>query len=106
MELKKDSSELKIIEKDKQDLEEKLLSKNKECGEMETVVTNLKANLCKVEENNHVYVSHNYIFVIKKLKKVCQKFSCPTKSCNIETFSISFLTSISNLLIDFMLILY
>lgn len=53
MELKKDSSELKMIEKNKQDLEEQLSNKNKQCEEMEIVISNLKANLCKVEENNH-----------------------------------------------------
>jgi len=54
IELKKDSNELKLIEKDKQDLEEKLLNKNKHCEEMENVISNLKSNLCKVEENNYV----------------------------------------------------
>jgi len=54
MELKKDSNELKLIEKDKQDLEERLLNKNKYCKEMEIVINNLKSNLCKVEENNYV----------------------------------------------------
>jgi len=54
MELKKDSNELKLIEKDKQDLEERLLNKNKHCEEMEIVISNLKSNLCKVEENNYV----------------------------------------------------
>lgn len=52
LELKKDSNELKVIEKEKHDLEEKLLNKNKQCEEMENVISNLKANLCKVEENN------------------------------------------------------
>lgn len=50
--MKKDSNELKVIEKEKQDLEEKLSNKNKQCEEMENVISNLKANLCKVEENN------------------------------------------------------
>lgn len=54
IELQKDSSELKMIEKDKQYLEEQLSNKNKQCGEMEIVISNLKTNLCKVEENNHV----------------------------------------------------
>lgn len=54
LELQKDSNELKLIEKDKQDLEEKLSNKIKHCGEMEIVINNLKINLCKVEENNHV----------------------------------------------------
>lgn len=53
LELQKDSNELKIIEKDKQDLEEKLSNKSKQCREMDIVITNLKTNLCKVEENNH-----------------------------------------------------
>lgn len=53
LELKKDSNELKITEKDKQDLEERLSNKNKQCEELELVISNLKANLCKVEENNH-----------------------------------------------------
>lgn len=53
LELKKDSNELKLIEKDKQDLEERLLNKNKHCEEMEIVISNLKSNLCKVEENNY-----------------------------------------------------
>lgn len=50
--LQKDSNELKVSEKDKHDLEDKLLSKNKQCEEMELVISNLKSNLCKVEENN------------------------------------------------------
>lgn len=54
LELQKDSNELKVIEKNKQDLEEKLHNKDKQCSEMEVVISNLKANLCKVEENNHV----------------------------------------------------
>lgn len=54
LELRKDSNELKVIEKDKQDLEEKLFNKDKQCSEMEVVISNLKANLCKVEENNHM----------------------------------------------------
>lgn len=54
LELQKNSNELKIIEKDKQDLEEKLTNKNNQYEEMEVVINNLKANLCKVEENNHV----------------------------------------------------
>jgi len=53
LELKKDSNELKLIEKDKQNLEERLFNKNKQCGEMETVISNLKSNLCKIEENNY-----------------------------------------------------
>lgn len=52
LELKKDSNELKVIEKDKQDLEERLSNKNNQCEEMENIISNLKANLCKVEENN------------------------------------------------------
>lgn len=52
--LQKDSNDLKITEKDKYDLEEKLSNKNKKCEEMELVISNLKTNLCKVEENNHV----------------------------------------------------
>ncbi|XP_026811718.1 TATA element modulatory factor [Rhopalosiphum maidis] len=57
LELKKDSNELKLIEKDKQDLEEKLLNKNKHCEEMKIVISNLKSNLCKVEENNYVLMN-------------------------------------------------
>lgn len=57
IELKKDSNELKLMEKDKQDLEERLLNKNKHCEEMEIVISNLKSNLCKVEENNYVLMN-------------------------------------------------
>lgn len=53
LELKKDSNELKITEKDKHDLEERLSNKNKHCEELELVISNLKTNLCKVEKNNH-----------------------------------------------------
>lgn len=53
LELKKDLNELKITEKDKQHLEERFLNQNKKCEEMELVISNLKANLCKVEDNNH-----------------------------------------------------
>lgn len=54
LELQKASNEHKSIEKEKQDLEEKLSNKDKHCGEMEIVINNLKTNLCKVEENNRV----------------------------------------------------
>lgn len=54
LELQKDSNELKRLEKDKQDLEEKCFNKDKQCSEMEIIISNLKSNLCKVEENNHV----------------------------------------------------
>lgn len=53
-ELQKDSNELKLIEKGKQQLEEELSNKSRKCEEMETVISNLKTNLCKVEENNHM----------------------------------------------------
>ncbi|XP_050435859.1 TATA element modulatory factor isoform X2 [Adelges cooleyi] len=61
IELKKSAKELKLLEDNKQNVEDKLAEKNIQCEQMDTVISNLKSNLYKIEENKHM--------VMKELKQ-------------------------------------
>ncbi|XP_050533623.1 TATA element modulatory factor-like [Daktulosphaira vitifoliae] len=75
-ELQKDSIEFQAMKENLVDIENKLTEKNKHCKQIEAVITSLKANLCKIEENHHIEISElkkENISLIKRLEESNRK---------------------------------